>query len=182
MYILYEVWSRRPLAKPQTQIPNKEWNLQKCWVLPPCTTDKKSVNREEKWAHTVWRRMVWDSLCSAPYSCCLVIDMTWIIPYRVTMFKAAILVQKQAALQMHADTTNISALLPLNTWSERLLAVLQVSWFFGASAQCSLFLSSHSFSIKNKYIYLIMGSPLIKSSPLSFCWRCQSVGWWETPG
>lgn len=42
------------------------------------------------------------------------------------MFKAAILVQKQAALQMHADTTNISALLLLNTWSERLLAVLQV--------------------------------------------------------
>lgn len=65
---------------------NQDRNLHKRWVLLPwsnCVTDKRSVNGVEKWAHAVWRVMVWDSLCWARYSCCLVIDTTWIIPYRI---------------------------------------------------------------------------------------------------
>lgn len=139
--------------------------------------------------------------------------------------------KKTALLQMHADTTNISALLQLKGWSFE-VGLYEVlihrqgidirhapglesgghmskaiycggrGWggnthiskqpdcpfnqkgsflFYRCNSRCcrpcSLFLFSLLFSIKNKYNYLIMGSPLIKGSLLSLCWRCQSVGW-----
>lgn len=63
-------------------------------------------------------------------------------------------------LQMHADTTNISALLLPG------IKVKGSSVSYRCKSQSSvlssMFFVSVSFSIKNKYIYLIMGSPLIK--------------------
>lgn len=79
--------------------------------------------------------------------------------------KAAVLVENQAVLQIHADTPNISAppTPPCSSASSRVgfLALLQVRvpgrrpWRFPPPPR---FFVSVSFSIKNKYIYLIIGS------------------------
>lgn len=79
-------WMKFVVATLLWSLPYQDRNLHKCWGLLPwseCMTDKRGVNRVEKWARTVWRVMVWDSLSSPQYSCCLVIDTTWIIPYRI---------------------------------------------------------------------------------------------------
>lgn len=148
---------------PQTNLPNQDRNLQKRWVSLPWSnfmTDKRSVNRVEKWALTVRRVMVWDSLRSARYIRCLVIDATWIIPYSIptsskqpTWYKDRPRYKRTLTLQ----TSLLSFSLALD-----LCSLTGASHGLQCSRPCSLFLFSLSFSIKNKYNYLIMESPLIK--------------------
>lgn len=76
--------------------------------------------------------------------------------------KAAVLLEKQAVLQIHADTPNTPLNNPLAPWHHRergsSLSYRCEFLVRGPAPPPPRFFVSVSFSIKNKYIYLIIGS------------------------